>query len=109
MAPKDESEYSKEGLLQQARLWDEQARSIAASSQSIGGMNIAADGGRAFGACVDAYNVSQRELANWTEQGRQAMEKITSALAEAARKYGASEAEINDAIKSIGGRGRPGN
>jgi hypothetical protein len=39
----------------------------------------------------------------------QVMQQITSGLAGAARNYGATEEEIDAAIKSVGGRGNGGN
>jgi len=108
MAPEPESEYDKKGLLAQAQMWDEQATLLAGFAKEVGSMAISVNGGRAFSECVSLYNQNQQELAAWTSQGVHVMQQITSALAMAARKYGASEEEINKAIKNVGGRGTGG-
>ncbi|MBO2460230.1 hypothetical protein [Actinomadura violacea] len=108
MAP-PETEYDKKGLLAEAHMWDDQATLLAKFNKEASSMTIEADGGRAFGDCVDLYRQNQQEIVRFTSQGTKVMEQITSALAGAARKYGATEEEIKAAIKNVGGRGSGGN
>jgi len=99
------SDYDKKGLLDQAQMWDAQATVLAGFTTEANSMTIDADGGIAFGECVNLYNQCLQEISSWTGQGGTIMQEITSALAQAARTYGASEDEIDAAIKNVGGRG----
>jgi hypothetical protein len=88
-----ETDYELSGLLQQAKVWDQQSVAMGNISDTAYSSQVTGAGGF-FAEAVGAYNQVAGEIGAWCTKGQQQMFAICGALCTAARNYGATEQQI---------------
>lgn len=99
MTHPNETDVHRQGLLSQAKVWDEQARTIGDISTKTNGMRVTGVDAGVFADVVSEYNKVVTEVSTWTGEGKTVMLKIVTGLCDAARKYNATEQEIINATR----------
>lgn len=85
-------------LRDEARMWDEQAKTLDGAYHAVEGMSLTRIEAGLFQIIFTAYQEAITHIAGRTREGKKCMEDIADALRENAKAYDRGEEEVTETV-----------